>query len=346
MHFLNDDETLRQTRELWRTCFGDSEAFLDLYFGRKYTPASNVCIVNDGQVVSALQVFVYPMNFYGSVVRVGYLSGVATHPDHRGKGLAGRIIDEAHRRLYRAGAVMSWVIPADEGLYGFYERHGSYQTAAYRMDSPLDDVPATLPAGCEVEEPTGHAEELYVCYRDIRRRTDLALCHGRDSFYIALDDWRMGGHTFCAVRRRGRLAGLSFARQGGEGEALVTELLARDDEAFDALVCHVARKYSTASVNLRLSVSGNTPGARPYAMARVLDAPRFLRLVQKAEPGLTLDVGVAGDWVLPQNNAFYHMADGRLTLTGVQPPTLTTSGGLARMFLAGQAVQLKLMMDE
>ena len=97
---------------------------------------------------------------------------------------------------------------------------------------------------------------------------------------------------------------------------------------------------------MRVGASGNLPGAQPYAMARVLDAPRFLRLVQQAQPGLTLDVGIGGDWVLPANNAFYHLEGGRLSLTGQMPPTLTTPGGLARMFLAGQPVQLKLMMDE
>ena len=50
--------------------------------------------------------------------------------------------------------------------------------------------------------------------------------------------------------------------------------------------------------------------------------------------------------MLPANNAFYHLEGGRLTLTGQMPSTLTTPGGLARMFLAGQPVQLKLMMDE
>ena len=145
MPYLNNDEVRSQTRELWRTCFGDPEPFLDLYFTRKYTPASNVCIIHERQVVSALQAFLYPMSFYGTVVRVGYLSGVATHPGHRGKGLAGRIIDEAHRRLAKAGALMSFVIPADEELFGFYERHGGYQTAVYRAEvdvtDSLDDVP-------------------------------------------------------------------------------------------------------------------------------------------------------------------------------------------------------------
>ena len=77
MSLLTPDETLRQTRELWRTCFSDSEAFMDLYFSRKYTAESNVFITRGDQVVAALQAFVYPMNFYGTVVRAGYLSGVA-----------------------------------------------------------------------------------------------------------------------------------------------------------------------------------------------------------------------------------------------------------------------------
>ena len=126
----------------------------------------------------------------------------------------------------------------------------------------------------------------------------------------------------------------------------MAEALARTDEALDAMIHHVRRRLGVKRATMRVGASGNMPDARPYAMARVLDAPRFLRLVQQANPHLTLDVGIGGDWVLPSNNAFYHLEGGRLTLTGQMPPTLTTSGGLARMFLAGQPVQLKLMMDE
>lgn len=346
MSLLTPDETLRQTRELWRTCFSDSEAFMDLYFSRKYTAESNVFITRGDQVVAALQAFVYPMNFYGTVVRAGYLSGVAVHPDHRGKGLASRLIDEANHRLHRAGAVMSWVIPAEEGLYDFYERHGGYQTAAYRMDVRPDDETEPPAADCIVEEPDDEAGEIYVCYRDIRRRTDLALCHSRESFYTALADWRLGGHLFCTVRRRSRLTGMCFARKDKDGTARIYEILARDDQSLDALVHHVRQTYADAPLYAKLSVGGNTIGAEPYAMARVLDAQRFLRAVLHANPTLTVDVGVGADRVLPDNNAYYHLADGRLSLTDMRPATLTTSGGLARMFLAAQAVQLKLMMDD
>lgn len=346
MPYLNNDEVRNQTRELWRTCFGDPEPFLDLYFTRKYTPASNVCIIHERQVVSALQAFLYPMSFYGTVVRVGYLSGVATHPDHRGKGLASRIIDEAHRRLAKAGALMSFVIPADEELFGFYERHGGYQTAVYRAEVDVTDSLDDVPPQFEVEEPEEEAQEIYTCYRNIRRRTDLALCHDRSSFFTALAAWRQEGHIFCTVRRGGQLAGLCFARRRDKEQCEVAEALARTDEALDAMIHHVRRRLGVKRATMRVGASGNMPDARPYAMARVLDAPRFLRLVQQANPNLTLDVGIGGDWVLPSNNAFYHLANGRLTLTGQMPSTLTTSGGLARMFLAGQPVQLKLMMDE
>ncbi len=346
MPFLNDEEVKRQTRDLWRTCFGDPEAFLDLYFTRKYTAQSNVCILHDDRVVSALQAFTYPMNFFGTVVRVGYLSGVATLPEHRGKGLATRIIAEAHRRLHKAGALFSLVIPADDGLFPFYERHGEYQTAVYRAETDVTDSTEADTGAYEVEEPQDEAREIYVCYRSIRRRTDLALCHDQASFFAALADWRLAGHTFCTVRQGGRLVGLCFARQGEEGTCQVAEALARTDDALDAMIAYVRRKYGAQKAVMKIGVSANAPDAQPYAMARVLDVPRFLRIAQQADPSLRLDVGIGGDRVCPDNNAFYHLADGRLSLTADVPPTVTTPGGLARMFLAGQAVQLKLMMDE
>lgn len=49
----NPDETRQQTRDLWRTCFGDSEEFMDVYFDEKYTDSRNLCIRQNGKVVAA-----------------------------------------------------------------------------------------------------------------------------------------------------------------------------------------------------------------------------------------------------------------------------------------------------
>ena len=46
----------QQIVNLWRTCFGDSEAFISLYFDRVYKDENAMTIEKDGKIVSALQI--------------------------------------------------------------------------------------------------------------------------------------------------------------------------------------------------------------------------------------------------------------------------------------------------
>ena len=75
-----------QVRQLWETCFNDDEAFVDLYFRLRYTDQINKAIIEDGKVISALQMISYPMTFCGRTVAASYISGACTHPDYRARG--------------------------------------------------------------------------------------------------------------------------------------------------------------------------------------------------------------------------------------------------------------------
>ena len=54
-----------QVRRLWATCFHDSEAFMDLYFGCRYADSLNEYMESDGQVMAALQRIPYRLTYEG-----------------------------------------------------------------------------------------------------------------------------------------------------------------------------------------------------------------------------------------------------------------------------------------
>ena len=131
---LTPQEIKQQTRALWKECFHDSEAFMDIYFEEKYADQQNITIRENGKVIGAMQVIPYPMTFHRLMIFTGYVSGLCVSPEHRKRGVASQLLRQAHRELYRQGAALSFVIPADEGLRHFYEKpeHGAYWTATYR----------------------------------------------------------------------------------------------------------------------------------------------------------------------------------------------------------------------
>ena len=129
-------------RKLWKIVFGDTDAFLDNFFSIAYSPERCKFYEQDGEAICALYWFDCAYN--GG--KLAYIYAVATHPDHRGQGLASRLMAETHdhlKALDYAGAVLK---PA-KGLFPFYERLG-YETCGYisRFTAEADEEPAKLTA--------------------------------------------------------------------------------------------------------------------------------------------------------------------------------------------------------
>ena len=129
-------------RSMWKTCFEDTDEFIDLHFSRKYK-AKNTLIYFDGDVAAAsLQMFEYEITFYGETLPFYYLAGLCTLPQHRKKGYMAQLIAEAHRIMEQRDIPLSILIPAEEWLYGFYRKYGYEQVFEGDGDTtvPLKEI--------------------------------------------------------------------------------------------------------------------------------------------------------------------------------------------------------------
>ena len=81
----------QQVVDLWQECFNDSEAFVRLYFSTKYTEENTLVHIENGKVLSALQMLPYSMTCWGRELRISYISGASTWPEARGRGVSLRI---------------------------------------------------------------------------------------------------------------------------------------------------------------------------------------------------------------------------------------------------------------
>lgn len=127
-------------KKLWKTVFGDPDAFIEDFFRVAYAPERCRCIEENGEVISAL--YWFDCTYGGG--RLAYIYAVATHPDHRGKGLASRLMQQTHDRLQALGYAGCVLKPA-KGLFPFYERLG-YTTSGFvsRLDAECGSVPAPV----------------------------------------------------------------------------------------------------------------------------------------------------------------------------------------------------------
>lgn len=343
---LTPDERKAQTRQLWRTCFDDSEDFLDIYFEEKYTDERNLTLQPNGAVAAALQLLPYRMTFYGRGLHAGYISGLAVQPEERDKGLAAKLLRQAHQELYKQGGVFSFLIPSSDELRHFYERpeHGAYWTSTFRQEVELTIDEATDDR-VEVTQPDEWGTDLYVFYHTYAA-FDFMLHPSEQDFFAAVETCDLDGGYVLVARRKRRIVGLCLAAPEADGRLVVRSLLVMNNGVKAAFIARLKALAGVDKVYVRVPSPGGAKTARPYAMARVINVERLLRTVLRVHPDFQLHIGVDGDLDIPTNNGFYLLRDGQLTITDLRPDTIVTPGGLAAMFLGAQPTYVEMMLDE
>lgn len=118
-----------QLKQLWMLAFGDREDFVSLFFSTAYSPERCRFLEEKGEVTAAL----YWLDGECCSRKYAYIYGVATHPDHRGKGLCRKLMAMTHADLKALGYAGVLLMPADLGLRQMYAGMG------YRECSTLQE---------------------------------------------------------------------------------------------------------------------------------------------------------------------------------------------------------------
>ena len=117
---------------------GESERFTRAMFDR-YAPDHLRVICEDGEPISMLFSIPYPIITENSTVDARYLYAVATHPDHRGKGLAKQLL------LQEASERPVFLRPMSKSLFDYYGKAGFSPFSPIEIETGA----ATLPSGME-----------------------------------------------------------------------------------------------------------------------------------------------------------------------------------------------------
>lgn len=295
-----------QVKKLWKICFpDDSDEFVDLYFNSRYTDDINSAVVEHGRVVSALQRIPYPMQFMNTVIPVAYISGACTHPDFRSKGLMSGLLDEAHRKMYADGKFLSLLIPANEGLVGYYARSG-YEVC-FRQEARLLTASCktvdNLAAGLVFKELDLQKSEFTGECDFINQQLSMytaGVLHPLHDIRIVLSDLLLsGGQAWAAYDKNGGLYALALLIVA-DGHMLVKELVSTDAQSESAMLSFLFSHYSVSEA----------VKPSPCGMVRVINACRMLETLACSMDGDSI-VEIYGDNVLPDNNGVYFISGGR-----------------------------------
>ena len=207
-------------RELWKLAFGDSDAYIDNFYQNYYRPERVVVLEEEGVVRSMTAwfdtTFVVPGR---GEYRAAYLYAVATHPDCRGRGLAGQLLAGADGYFRTLGIPCVTTVPAEPSLHNFFGSNGFRECFTYHLALPGVGAP---PQGLALE-PVDPGR-----YGQLREAILAGIPHiafPRDALEYQLGCCRLsGGGLYLAETAGG--AALLCTEGMEDGRLLVKELVA------------------------------------------------------------------------------------------------------------------------
>jgi len=141
-------DEVRGLKRLWRDVFGDGDEVIDTYFEYFYSPELAVFEKCGTAVAAACHIM--PLGLLvlpgGEAEPCAALYAIAADPARRGEGFGARVTETAVRRAHDMGYSSVVLHPAQESLFGFYEKHGGFRTAFYAQERSICGNGAAVPA--------------------------------------------------------------------------------------------------------------------------------------------------------------------------------------------------------
>lgn len=172
-------------RQMWKICFQDTDEFIDLFFTNQYKHQNALIYFDDGIPTASLQMIPYTITFCGQEISFAYLAGLCTLPEHRKKGYMARLIEYSHRVLKDRGISLAILVPAEEWLFGFYEKYG-YQQVFDKSDSPVHSLDALLKESSDLKS-------AYKTFDSIYRHKDFCVQKSFDHFVAIVEEYKKDG---------------------------------------------------------------------------------------------------------------------------------------------------------
>lgn len=154
---LSPEKKYRQDLfSLWKTCFGDEDGYIDLFFNKEYEFCKTFARFENERIVSALYLLDCFISLDGKRYNGCYLYAAATMPESRKKGIMTALIKEAQQFAEKEKKSFIALVPGEEPLYTYYRKFGfEKEMYKYRVENEK-----TVPADGKRAEA-----DRYLAYR-------------------------------------------------------------------------------------------------------------------------------------------------------------------------------------
>ena len=291
-------------RNLWRICFGDSEAFMDWFFSERYFPEFSVCLLEDDVIMSALQSYPLHVRIRDRILPASMLAGVSTHPEREGRGYMKQIFLRYMQRVRELSIPIVIHTPAHIPTFHSRGHLPVSETLHLNMEHAQSK---TMPSEITPHSLNSDLAPLQVCYQQSTAEYSGCVSRTIADFAYKLRDYASDGAK-CLARMNGDDA-LGYCVYYVTPERVhAEECFAKDDETLSLLLqalCHEAdgRKLH---VKLPPDVKPDIPGAelsiRQQGVMGIADVSQTLRLLI-GDASFVFDII---DNTVPQNTGIWN----------------------------------------
>lgn len=214
---------ITELQEIWSGIFGDSYRFLDSFFSLLFPVSTAFVADDDGQLIgSAYIIEISTLKNKDVSIPCPYIYAVGVLPEFRGKGIGKQLI-LACRDYCREKGWASCLVPADSGLFDYYERSAAY-------------VPGFTVSEYELEQEGAVKAEISAIdaekYGELREKllTDTAHLEFNSvglKFWKSICEIQDGGFYKLSAENSYAIAACEFGDEG----FFIKELLCSDDNA-------------------------------------------------------------------------------------------------------------------
>ncbi|MEG2685899.1 MAG: GNAT family N-acetyltransferase [Christensenellaceae bacterium] len=120
-------EDHRQAKELWKSCFFDSDSFLEVYLKEAANFKNTLAYYKEDEILADLFMLEFCAKVSGTSYQTDFLAGCATRKDARNKGYMRQLVKEALKAMQKEGMCVTFLHPF---LHAFYRKFG-YETISY-----------------------------------------------------------------------------------------------------------------------------------------------------------------------------------------------------------------------
>lgn len=184
IRFANN-QTTSLVRQMWKTCFNDTDEFLDIIFTYKYKNENTLIYFEGEKAVASLQMFPHTINFYKQQIPFSYLAGLCTLPEYRKRGYMSQLIYKAHQTMRERNIPLAILIPAEAWLYKFYE--------AYEYEQVFEKDNNLIPLK-EILDTNINIDSAYLEFDKLFRFRDFCIQKNKNDFKAISEEYKLDGY--------------------------------------------------------------------------------------------------------------------------------------------------------